>query len=248
MKQMLNIRRAALLTVAAISASSVVSLQAADEPVKSPWATSASLGLTLTKGNSDTVLVVADIKTSRKGPVYELSLGADGTYGENSSVKNNEAIHGYTQYNRLFSERFYGYARVDALHDGIADINYRVTLSPGAGYYFIKGPKTTLSAEAGPGVVLESKGGHSETYATLRVAEKFEHKFSEKVRVWQSVEFLPSLQDAANYVINAEVGLESPLTQKASLRVYLQDSYVNKPADGRDTNDLKLVSALAWTF
>ena len=38
----------------------------------------------------------------------------------------------------MFTDRFYGYARVDALHDGIADVEYRVTLSPGVSYYFAK--------------------------------------------------------------------------------------------------------------
>ena len=56
---------------------------------------------------------------------------------------------GFAQYNRLFTERVFGYLRLDGLHDAIADIEYRFTFSPGVGYYFIKNAQTTLSGEAG---------------------------------------------------------------------------------------------------
>ena len=51
--------------------------------------------------------------------------------------------HAFGQYNHLFTERFFGYFRTDALHDEIADLQYRVTLSPGVGYYFVKQTNTT---------------------------------------------------------------------------------------------------------
>ena len=66
-------------------------------------------------------------------------------------TKNADMARGFVQYNRLFTERLFGYGRVDALYDDVANIQYRVTLSPGLGYYFIKEPKTELSGEVGPG-------------------------------------------------------------------------------------------------
>ena len=57
---------------------------------------------------------------------------------------------GFGQYNRLFSERAYGYFRVDGLHDGVADIDYRLTVGPGVGYYLIKATNTTFRGEFGP--------------------------------------------------------------------------------------------------
>ena len=224
----------------------------ADEPAKSEappkWESSAFAGLTLTRGNSDTILFAANVKTQRKDPENEWALGADVTYGENNSVKNNETIHGFGQYNRLFSERFYGYVRLDALHDAIADVDYRLTLSPGAGYYLIKTNQTTLSVEAGPGVIHEKRGSTDETYLTLRLAERFEHKFSDTARLWQTLEFLPQVERFQNTLVNAEVGLEASLTKKLALSVVLQDTYDNEPAPGRKKNDLKLISGLTYKF
>ena len=162
--------------------------------------------------------------------------------------KNAESLHGFFQYNRLFSERAYGYARIDGLHDAIADIEYRFTFSPGVGYYFVKNESTTLSGEVGPGAIYEKQGDNSRGYLTLRLAERFEHKLNERARVWQSLEILPQVDDYENFIANFELGVESSLTEKLSLRAYIQDTYDNVPADGRRRNDLKLVTALAYKF
>src|ERR1039457_4047933 len=102
------------------------------------WESSVSMGLSLTKGNSDTLLTTAAFKTSRKTRENEYMFGVDGSYGENDSVKNNESLHGVGQYNHLFNERFYDFFNLEGLHDGIADLQYRFTISPGTGYYFVK--------------------------------------------------------------------------------------------------------------
>jgi putative salt-induced outer membrane protein YdiY len=212
------------------------------------WEKSASAGLTLTKGNSDTLLFTADILAARKWAHDELNLGASVSYGEDHDVKNNEAVRGFSQWNHLFTDRFYGYLRLEALHDAIADVEYRVTLSPGAGYYFIKNDTTRLSGEVGPGIVFEKQGREESQYFTARIAERFEHKLNDRAKIWQSLEFLPQVDDLNNFIINAEVGVEAALTKKLSLRVLAQDTYDREPAPGRKQNDIKLVSGVAWKF
>lgn len=238
---------AAVLTWSAAGARA----QTAAEPekeTKPKWESSASLGFTLTDGNSDTLLLTGNIKTQKKMPRDEIAFGVDGAYGENEGEKNNETLHGFGQYNRLFTDRFFGYLRADALHDGIADIDYRVALSPGAGYYFVKEKKVTLAGEVGPGVIFERKGGESDTYMTIRFAERFEWKITEKSRLWQSVEYLPQVDDFANYIINAEIGIETAITPKIWLQTYVQDNYVSQPAPGRESNDVKLVTGISYKF
>jgi putative salt-induced outer membrane protein YdiY len=227
---------------------STVFAQAPTAEVQPGWDTSAALGLTLTRGNSDTILFTGNIITGKKRDQHEWSFGADATYGENDDVKNAESLHGFGQYNRLFSERAYGYMRLDGLHDAIADVEYRFTLAPGVGYYFIKEENTRLSGEVGPAFVYEKQGSDERGYFTLRLAERFDHKLSDRAKIWQSLEFLPQVDDFENFIVNAELGVETGLTEKLSLRTYLQDTYDNEPAPGRDENDFKLVTALAYKF
>jgi putative salt-induced outer membrane protein YdiY len=216
---------------------------------KPAWESSLSIGFTLTRGNSDTLLATASIQTHRKTLEDEFNLGADGAYGENDSVQNVNSAHGFSQYNHLFSERFFGYLRADALHDEIADLQYRITLSPGVGYYFLRQTNTSLAGEFGPAMVFEKLGDDGNNYVTLRLAERFEHKFTENnARVWESVECLPQINDFNNFVVNAEVGLEAAVYKKISLQVYAQDNFVNEPAAGRQQNDLRIVSGLKYKF
>jgi putative salt-induced outer membrane protein YdiY len=240
-----------LLAAALLAAGASTGLPQAQDAAlqKQPtWEKSAAAGLTLTRGNSDTLLATASLLASKKWGPHEMNLGADASYGEVDDVKNAESLHGFAQYNRLFNERLFGYLRVDALHDDVADLAYRFTFSPGVGYYFIKATNTTLRGEVGPAFIYEKQGQEEQGYFSLRLAERFDHKFNERVRVWQSLEILPQVDDWENYIINAELGLEAGLTQKLSLRTFLQDTYDNQPAPGRRKNDLKLVSALAYKF
>lgn len=223
-------------------------LAAEEEPKL--WEHSIGLGFSLTKGNSDTITATANWLSQKKWEKNEIRMGANGTYGENDGEKSAQYAQVFGQYNRLFGpdDRMFGYLRVDGYHDDIADIEYRFIISPGVGYYFIKNAKTSLSGEVGPGWVFEKKGNDTDDYFTIRFAERFEHKFNERVKLWQSVEFLPQVSDFENYIINAEIGVDSAFSKKLSLRVFVQDTYTSRPAEGRDENDVKLVTALAYKF
>jgi hypothetical protein len=86
---------------------------------------------------------------------------------------------------------FYGFFNLEGLHDGIADLQYRFTLSPGAGYYFLKETNTTLAGELGPGLIFQRLGGVDTTYASLRLAERFEHKLNNGARLGKGRDSCP---------------------------------------------------------
>ena len=247
--------------------------QAADVPVTTTnkWESSVAAGATLTRGNSKTFLGTLSLGTGKKWDQNELAFGADAAYGTTEDTQRTvdntdpanpivtkkdvttttaQSVRAFGQYNRLFTERFYGYARLEGLHDEVADITYRLSLSPGVGYYFFKSKPTELSAEVGPGYIYQKLGHDTDSYATLRLAEKFKQELSDRARMWQSVEFLPQVDKFKNYILNFELGVEADLSanKKFALRVYLDDTYNNVPAAGRKDNDLKLVAALACKF
>jgi putative salt-induced outer membrane protein YdiY len=226
------------------------------------WVSTAALGLTLTRGNSDTTTLSASATTERKWNIgnltnaNDLTLGIDGLYAtqktmtESKSTETADLLHGFVQDNRLFSDRFYGFFRLEGLHDGIADIQYRLTLAPGVGYYFIKEKTLDLSAEVGPGWIDEKLGEHYLNYATLRAGEKLHWKISDHSRFWETAEYLPQVDRFNDYIINFEAGIEADLNKKKnlSLRCVLADSYNNTPAPDRLKNDLKLITAIAYKF
>lgn len=217
------------------------------EPKKPKWETTASLGATVTRGNSDTVLLNANVITQKKMEKHEISAGLDGYYGKNDSVKNVESGRVFGQYNRVF-DKLYGYLRAEVLHDAVADVEMRVMVSPGVGYYFIKNDNTRLSAEVGPGYVYEKLGSGDDDYMTLRVAERFEQKLSKTAKLWQSLEWIPQVDRFSNYLLIAELGVQANITETVSLNAKVQDTYDNEPAPGRKQNDLKIVAGVGVTF
>jgi hypothetical protein len=88
--------------------------------------------------------------------------------------------------------------RFDAVHDDIADLDYRFVLSPLVGYYFIKTATTFLSGEVGPSFVHEKQGGDEMSYVGARVGQRFEHKFKNTAKIWESLEWIPQVDDFDN--------------------------------------------------
>lgn len=234
-------------------------VQAADPAPAKGWESVASLGITLTRGNSETFLGTVGVNSQRKWSRDEILLGASAGYGENTSVDpvdgsdehntTDQYAKAFGQYNHLFNEQIYGGLRLDANYDAVAGVDYRLTLSPLVGYYFIKNASTLLAGEAGPGFVAENLAHEkADQYITLRLAQRFEHKFGDKGKVWESVEWLPRFDDFGDYVLNAEIGASAAITKAIELRLVLQDTYRSEPPAGREQNDLKIIAGVGYRF
>ena len=246
----INMKHSRFILVATLAASG--SLLAQED---TGWKTSAGVNVSINRGNSDTLLAGANILSLKKWDRNELSAGADAVYGNNRDLTTGDRVTtaqnygAFLQYNRLVSDRWYFLGRGDARQDKVADIKYRVTLSPGLGYYFIKNAKTTLSGELGPGIVFEQfEGGTGSQYFTVRAGEKFTHKFNDKVRLLQEADITPKVDDLDNYVFNFQATLEADLTEKLAVRLTGQDTYRSSPAPGRKENDLRILAGIAYKF
>jgi putative salt-induced outer membrane protein YdiY len=235
-------------------------LTRAEEPKpeeKKKWESVAAIGITLSRGNSQNFMATGTINSSRKWEKDELLLGGSAGYGETTTrnpgqpsetSKTDDYIKGFSQWNHLITERFYAGLRFSAEHDDIADLDYRFTLSPLVGYYFIKTTNAFLSGEIGPSGIYEKQGGREDTYVALRLAERGEYKFKSGAKIWESVEWLPQIDDFENWILNAELGISAPISKALDVRLVLQDTYDNRPASGRLKNDLKLIAGIGYKF
>ena len=221
-----------------------------------------SAGLTLTRGNSKIDPRHPRGGFDRKTERDEWSFGGNVTYGEAQMTANGvkttarppkmrPAIgHNRFLFRDRLKDRLYLFGRADGYHDDLASIHYRLTVSLGPGYYFIKNTNTDLSAELGPGFISQSVGFDEENFAIMRAAEKFNQKLSDRARLWEKAEIDPDLGNISNYIITAEVGVAADLTANKALELqcYLDDNYNSKPAPGRVENDLQLVVAIGYKF
>ncbi len=212
------------------------------------WKSSFDLGATLTKGNSDSLLVTAGVTSELKEQADEYLLAMFYTYGKDNSTTTNDEILATASWRHLYSDRFYAGPRFDFRKDDLADIGYRAALTATAGYYVVKNATTSLALEGGVGYTFEKQGGLKDDYAHGYVGEFFEHKLNEKTKFYQSLTLFAPVDKLDNYQFVAEVGVETTLTDTLSLKIYAQDKYDAQPASGSDENDFKLVTGISYKF
>ncbi len=219
-------------------------------PTNKIWSGNIALGLTLTRGNARTLLATASAHAVAlwDHTRNELILDGNAAYGSSEGAETSETADANAQYNRTFTDRFFGGLKLDAFHDGIADIRYRITVAPLVGYYAIKSTNTLLGLEIGPGYINERQDDERQGYAILRLGERFEYKFSKTARVWETVEYMPQVNKTDNYLVNFELGAEANLTKTLTLRAVLQDYFNNIPAPGFERNDIRLVTGIGYKF
>lgn len=227
------------------------------EEKKSKWESTATAGVTLTRGNSHTFLATAALATKRTWTKDEALLGASAGYGENRTTINgtkvdtttDSYVRGFGQWNHLFTPRIYAGVRLTGEHDDVASLAYRFVGSPLAGYYLIKETNAFLSAEIGPSYVRE-KFFHEDVddYIGLRLGERGEYKFKSGAKIWESLEYIPKVEDFNNYLIVAEAGVSAPISKGLSASLIVQDTYKSVPATGKEKNDFKLIAGLSYNF
>jgi len=214
------------------------------------FAATVSAGASLTDGNSETLQANAGIVA--EGEIEDLGsvrMGVEGNYGETTADDERETtvenVEAFANAKKTLSETTFVYGDTSFLYDDIALINYRATLGPGAGMFLMKNDTTKLSVEAGLSYVWEDVANINDDYAAVRAAERLDHQLNKTARIWQSVEFLPQIDDFANYLINAEVGAEAALNSRLNLRLVLQNRYDSEPGEGLEENDLSLIAGVS---
>jgi putative salt-induced outer membrane protein YdiY len=208
----------------------------------------AALGLALTQGNRDTLLLTLDVDRFVKAPNREWFFGGRAAYGEVEDARSQQLLRGYGQCNHLFNTNWFAYGRLEGLHDGMADLVYRLTATPGAGFFLVHRPQSFWNVEAGPGFVHERFADRTGEFLTARLADRLEHRLNDRARVWHWAEYLPDTGDFADFVINAELGAEVALNKSLSLRSTVVNTYRSEPAAGRKNNDLKLITGVSVRF
>jgi len=250
--------------VLALLACSPVTKAADPDPPAAPegpkpknWDSTITLGATLTRGNSKTFLGSGLVNTKRKWINDEALFGGSFGYGQTTvTVDGNKVdtttdsyIKGYGQWNHLLSPQTYVGLRVTGDHDDIASLAYRATVSPMIGYYFVKQTNAFLAGEVGPSYVREKFFHESvHNYIGLRIGERGERRFDSGAKIWESLEWIPKVQDLQNYLLTAEAGVSAALNKALSISLVLQDVYKSVPASRKLKNDVKLIAGLTYTF
>jgi putative salt-induced outer membrane protein YdiY len=219
------------------------------------WDTSLAVGANVNQGNTETMGVNAALTTGREYEKMAYRFGVEANYGENTTTaedgsestdKTAQNAKAYANIKRRLNGT-YLYSDNSVLHDEIGGIDYRIIIGAGGGHYALDTDEDKLGLEAGLAYVVEEfESGADDDGVSLRLAARHDHTFSETAKCWASAEYLPSVDDFGDYLLNAEIGAETVLNSTLSLRVVAQDRYDSVPPDGLEENDLSVIAALVY--
>lgn len=213
---------------------------------ESPWEFTGAGGLSWGGGNSDSLAYSLQLLGSYVKGDEEIYVGADYFYSEDDGVRSTDSLKIHGQYNHSLTERFYVGGFGSYFRDAAADIDYRIDPSLLLGYKAIAREDVKLAFELGPGYTWRKRSGAADDFSTLRLAEKFEWKFSPTTRLWQSAAMTQNVKDFSGYLINLELGVETRITGSWSLRTFVRHRIDSEPAAGRGDSDTSLILGLSY--
>ncbi|MBK1831271.1 DUF481 domain-containing protein [Verrucomicrobiaceae bacterium R5-34] len=212
------------------------------------WVTTALLGGSYASGNTDASSVALGILAKRKSALSSSEIGLNGYYGESDGVRTAESATFNAHHQYSFKKPYFAGLRFDAEYDAVADLDYRLALSPYLGRFLYEEGATFVSLEVGPSVVTEKKAGENDTYLAAYATLKADKQFNDRTRIYSSVTWRGEVQDTANFVLTSQLGFDHSISDSTKLKLLLENIYDNEPAEGRDANDLKLIAGFEFAL
>jgi Protein of unknown function, DUF481 len=245
-------------------------------PTESPWWTSNfDFALSATESTVDSSALALSVRATRERGPSRLKLGVgyrrsttqddftkdredDPTTPENEFVDEDgreqitaSELRGFLRQEYDLTERVFGFGSLEAEHDGVEALSYRLIPKLGAGYKLVNTEDTYVAIDAGFAYVYESfyAAGHN-SYAALAFGGESKLKLPFLGSTWYTrADYLPSITNPLDdYRLRGETGLLIPLIEQVSVKATLIDDYNAVPADDTSANSLTTLLGLSLTY
>ena len=218
------------------------------KPGEGRWVITALLGGSYSRGNSEARSINTVLKLKREGEGDEFATGFLGSYGERKGAISAETLAADAHYQRDLRNKWFAGLRGDFDHDAPAEVEWRIAVTPYAGWRLLETERSKLTVEGGPSLVTEQQGGREDMFIGTYAGVKGEHKLAARTRLFAELSWLGETADLKSYLLTSEVGINHALSDKLSLQVIGRNTYDSTPALGRERHDFQIVSALGVTF
>ena len=217
------------------------------------WSGFLDTGLTVTRGNSDTLNFALSANAVRKTSrdtitAYANSIFANnGTAGPTTTTAN--AIGGGLRVDLNVSNRLYVFGFTDFYHNQFQQLDLRNVLGGGFGYHVINTKPTTFDVYGG-GTFNQSYYSTPLTQKTgeIMVGEYLSHAISNRMTFTERFEFFPNISDTGQYRYTFDAHAVTKLKSWLGWQVSFGDIYVSNPPPAIKGNDLTLSTGLRLTF
>ena len=162
-----------------------------------------------------------------------------------------DELRGFIRQEYDVTARVFGFGSLEAEHDGIEALSYRLIPKVGAGYKIVNTEDAYVAVDAGVAFVYESfySPDHN-SFAAIAFGGEHKWKLPWAKTSWYSrIDYLPSITDPVDdYRLRGETGLLVPLMEQLSLKASVLDDYTSAPADDTSANSLTTLLGLSLTY
>jgi len=212
------------------------------------WKSTVHLGASLSKGNSNNSLITAGFTLDKKRGQNEYYAKLSYAYGADEGDVNKDELLATASWKRINSSDHYTGVRLDFRKDQLADISHRMGATLLQGTFLVKKKNMWVTPEIGIGFSSQEISGKQSESFNLYAGIHSEFKLTEKSRIYQYLSAFSPMDNPQNYWVYAELGFETIITDRVSLKLFVQDQYEANPAPGRKRYDLRYITAIEYKF
>lgn len=228
------------------------------------WSALLDTGLSLTRGNSESLTYNLNGKAARvtdrdKISVYTTAIYATSTInGVNAATAN--AIRGGVRGDLNVSDRFFVFGFTDQEFDQFQDLDLRSVFGGGLGYHIVKTKNTTFDFFGGGSYDAEFFGAIAATATTPATpavtrklgeavaGETFNTKLNNRTTITQQFSLYPDLSDSGQYRFQFDTTAATKMKNWLSWQATFSDRFLSNPLPGFKKNDLLLSTGFRFTF
>lgn len=209
-----------------------------------------SSGVSGSEGNSDLFNLNVSSYLRRRSDESRITIDALYIFETDEGDKTRDEWYADIKYDYFFTERVYGFTTARVQQDDIAQLNLRLSLSPGLGYQWIESEVTSFSTEAGPAYLYEnfSNGNSNNSKLTGRFAYFLDKKIIDRVDIFHNTKYFPELKDPTDMYLIAVAGLRSDITERLFTEAKLTVEHDTTPADDAEDTDLYYTVGVGINF
>lgn len=209
----------------------------------------AGVAYNLNDGNENSFTGSSFIETLIKKDGGQLEFNAEYMYNELDHEKDNQRFDTSIDIEKNLQGNFYLSTGYGFFYNEATELEHRSIVSVCPGYKLIKSKKTSVSLEVGQAYSVKKENNSEYT-------EEFYHavwgKFStsiDNLEITGGIRYLADHKGTEdNYIIQGEVDVDVPVYKNMLLRLSIADDYNNRPAKDKEQNDIRVSTAIAYSF
>ncbi len=170
---------------------------------------------------------------------------------ESDEEKTADELRGFLRQEYDLDTRYFAFGSLEAEHDGIEELQYRIIPKAGLGYVVHESDTARFAVDTGGAFVYERfYDDSSNSYPALAFGAESELKLPFAGATWHSrLDYTPSITDwMDDYQLRGETALLVPMTEGLSFKASVVDLYNSSPADETQSNSLSTLLGLSLGF